>query len=184
MDGDNLLLGMHRSPVDLATFHPDPVTAFKMWQLYIDHVDPLLKITHVPTLQPRFIAAIGNVGAVKPPLEALMFGVYSLAVLSLSPTDCAEQLGMSREELLTKYQFGCEQALMNAGYLRSADLQCLTAMTMHLVSVSPGIGRTPRLLTPLSRCPFARAQTPDLSLLCLASLFVLPNVRAYIASRP
>lgn len=133
MDGDNILLGMNRNPVDLSTFHPDPVAAFKMWQIYIDQVEPLMKVTHVPSLQPRFIAAVGNVGGIKPALEALMFGIYTMAIVGLKPATCKEIFGAERDDLLTKYQFGCQQALMNAGYLRSTDRECLTALLMHLV---------------------------------------------------
>jgi hypothetical protein len=94
----------------------------------------LLKVTHTPTLQPRFIAALGQIGAIQPEFEALMFGIYSMAVLSLSPEPCKEIFGMDRDDLLTKYQFGSQQALMNAGYLRSHDRECLIALMYSLAS--------------------------------------------------
>jgi hypothetical protein len=56
-----------------------------------------------------------------------------MAILSLQPEPCREIFGMGKDDLLTKYQFGCQQGLMNAGYLRSSDRECLTALMMYLV---------------------------------------------------
>lgn len=34
-----------------------------------------------------------------------------------------------------KYQFGCQQALLNCGVLQSSDRDCLTALYLYLVSM-------------------------------------------------
>jgi hypothetical protein len=131
---DDLLFGSRTTSVDISTLHPEPVHIFRLWQLYLENIDPLLKMTHTPSLQPRIIEAIGNVKNIKPTLEALMFSIYTMSVMNLGVDDCQAMFGMQKAVLLTRYQFGCQQALLNAGLLRGGDRDCLTALVLYLVS--------------------------------------------------
>ncbi|KAK0709941.1 hypothetical protein B0T26DRAFT_786864 [Lasiosphaeria miniovina] len=134
-ESDHLLLGGPTTAVDLSTLHPEPVQIFRLWQIYLDNVDPLLKVTHTPTLQGRIIEAAGNVAGLSPPLEALMFAIYCIAVVSVDPDDCPAVLGAPDDTLLRGYRFGCRQALSNCGFLQTADRECLTALFLYLISV-------------------------------------------------
>ena len=109
---------------------------FRLWQIYLDNVNPLLKVTHIPTLQGRFIEAAANVKNIPPNLEVLMFSIYCMAVHSLDAIDCQTTFGIPKDDLLTRYQSSCQQALFNAGFLRSNDRDCLTAFYLYLVSPS------------------------------------------------
>lgn len=137
-DNDRLLLGSRETTVDLSTLHPEPVQIFRLWQIYLDNVDPLLKVTYTPVLQGRIIEAASNIPSISPALEALMFSIYCAAIHSLAGDDCQAIFGSSDEDLLTAYQFGCEQALLNCGFLRSSDHDCLTALFLYLVRLSGG----------------------------------------------
>lgn len=130
---DHLLFGSRRTAVDLSTLHPDPVQIFRLWQVYLDNVNPLLKVTHTPSLQARIIEAASNLADLNPTLEALMFSIYCTAILSLIEQSCQTMFSSSKEELLMRYQFGCQQALLNCGFLRSSDRDCLTAFYLYLV---------------------------------------------------
>ena len=132
---DSPLFGLSRTTIDLSTLHPDPVQIFKIWQIYLDRVNPLLKVTHTPSLQGRIIEATSNIKDIDPNLEALMFGIYSMSVLSVAVEDCSATFGSSREDLLMRYQFGCQQALLNCKLLQSSDRDCLTALFLYLVSL-------------------------------------------------
>jgi hypothetical protein len=134
-DNDHLLFGSPNTNVDLSTLHPEPVQIFRLWQIYLDNVNPLLKVTHTPSLQGRIIEAVSNVTNISPTLEALMFSIYCTAILSLQD-DCQAIFGSSKEDLLTRFQFGCQQALLNCGFLRSSDRDCLTALYLYLVRLS------------------------------------------------
>ena len=131
---DHLLFGSRDEAVDISTLHPDPVQIFRLWQVYLENVDPLLKVTHAPSLQGRIVEAAGNVSSIGSNLEALMFSIYCMSVLSLSVNDCQAMFGSSKVDLSTKYQFGCQQALLNCGFLRRSDRDCLTALYLYLVS--------------------------------------------------
>lgn len=140
---DHLLFGSRRANVDLSTLHPDPVQMFRLWQIYLDNVNPLLKVTHTPSLQGRIIEAASNVKSINPTLEALMFGIYCTSILSLTVENCQNIFGSSKEDLLMRYQFGCQQALLNCGFLRSSDRDCLTALYLYLVSLANGYSLFP-----------------------------------------
>ncbi|KND95319.1 putative transcriptional regulatory protein [Tolypocladium ophioglossoides CBS 100239] len=134
---EHLLLGSRKTAADLSAIHPEPAHIFRLWQVYLDNVNPLLKVTHTPSLQERIIQAIGNVTNIPPALEALMFSIYCMSILSLDVDDCQALFGSSKEDLLAKYQFGCRQALLSCELLRSSDCDCLTALYLYLVSVRP-----------------------------------------------
>ncbi|KAH7133751.1 fungal-specific transcription factor domain-containing protein [Dactylonectria macrodidyma] len=135
-DTDHLLLGSRKTAVDLSALQPEPVHIFRLWQTYIDNVNPLLKVTHTPTLQPKIIQAMGNMSQLGPTLEALLFSIYCMALQTISDDECLSMFDASKVDLLVRYQFGAQQALANCGYLRTNDRLCLTALYLYLVSVS------------------------------------------------
>ncbi|KAF1981794.1 putative C6 transcription factor [Aulographum hederae CBS 113979] len=132
---DHLLFGLRKTDEDVSTLHPTQAHIFKLWQTYLDNVNPLLKITHAPSLQGRVIDAASNVADINPSLEALMFSIYCVSVLSLEEAACQSMFASSKESLLKSYQYGCQQALLNCGFLRSSDRDCLTALFLYLVSI-------------------------------------------------
>lgn len=141
VNNDHLLFGLRHTPVELSTLHPNPVQIFQLWQVYLNNVDPLLKVTHTPTLQGRIIEATSNLDNVAPALEALMFSIYAISVMSLTTEECQASFNSSRDEMLSKYQFACQQALLNSEYLRTNDRECLAAFYLFLVSRSAPLAR-------------------------------------------
>lgn len=132
-NSDYLLFGWSRTGVAMYTLHPQPVQVFQLWQLYLDNVNPLLKVTHTPTLQAKIVEATGNILTINPELEALMFGVYSTAISSLSDVTCHCMFGSSKAHLLAQFRLGCQQALLQSRFLRYASRDCLTAFYLYLV---------------------------------------------------
>ncbi|KAK4120294.1 hypothetical protein N657DRAFT_658608 [Parathielavia appendiculata] len=132
----HLLFGTPGSSVDLTTLHPTQAKIFRLWQIYLDNVNPLLKVTHTPTMQTRIIDAVNDLAKMAPPLEALLFSIYCVALLSVTEGQCQTLFGSPRKELLAGYQFACRQALINAN-LQSGDYDSLTALFLYLVSVKP-----------------------------------------------
>ena len=179
---DHLLFGSRKTNVDLSTLHPEQVQIFRLWQIYLENINPLLKVTHTPTLQARIIDAASDVTNISPTLEALMFSIYCVSILSLIEDECHTIFGSPREDLLTSYQFGCQQALQNCGVLRTNDRECLTALYLYLVSLS---GRHLLLFASnASRSRLDPTRTPGLYPRCLALPSALRSVWAFISSRP
>ncbi|KAG5813363.1 hypothetical protein H9Q74_012743 [Fusarium xylarioides] len=130
-----MLFGSRQTAVELHTLHPEPAQLFRLWQVYLDNVNPLLKVTHTPTLQGRIVEAASNLKEIPSTLEALMFGIYCMAILSLTVEECETMFKQTKEELSTRFQFGCQQALLNSNFLRTGSRDCLTALFLYLVSV-------------------------------------------------
>lgn len=132
---EHLLFGSLKTAEDLSTLHPEQIQIFRLWQIYLENVNPLLKVTHIPSLQGRIIDAASNVAGIEPNLAALMFSIYCVAILSLTEEECRTILGLSREDLLARYQSGCQRALWSCGFLRTNERECLTALYLYLVSL-------------------------------------------------
>lgn len=113
--------------------HPETAHIFRFWQIYLDNVNPILKVTHAHTLQKQIIEASANLNQATPGLEALLFSIYCAAVMSIGDEECLAIFGERREMLRLKYQSCCQQALANANFLRSADMQVLVALFLCLV---------------------------------------------------
>ncbi|KAI8632125.1 hypothetical protein F5Y19DRAFT_493036 [Xylariaceae sp. FL1651] len=124
--------GQHQSVTDL---HPSAIQIFQLWQIYLDNVNPLLKLTHTPSLQVQIIEAGANLKKVSKSLEALMFAIYLMAITSISDEEAEETFGESRSDLLAKYQHGTQQALFNAGFMRMPDLAVLQAYLLYCIGV-------------------------------------------------
>ena len=133
-NNDLLHLG-HQDHIDLSKMQPGPVHMFKLWQTFLDNVNPLLKVVHTPTMQACIVEAIGDLSSVHPAQVALIFSIYCMAIHSLSEEESLAKLGQQKDVLSATYQLGCRQALVEADYLQSQERDCLTALFLYLVSL-------------------------------------------------
>jgi hypothetical protein len=133
-DEADLLFGSPRVQ-DLRQLHPSPVQIFRLWQAYLDNVNPLTKLFHAPSIQLQLLEVAADLDNIPKGMESLMFGIYSMAIASLTEDECLKAFGGERRALLSGYHSACRQSLMNAGYLRSSDLVVLQAFTLYLVGL-------------------------------------------------
>lgn len=75
---------------------------------------------------------------ISPTLEALIFSIYCVSIMSLTEEECNILCGSPRANLLSSYHLACQQALQNCDVLQSDDLDCLTALYFYLVSKGRG----------------------------------------------
>ncbi|KAL4891993.1 hypothetical protein BDV59DRAFT_180644 [Aspergillus ambiguus] len=143
--GDCSFLGYRRCSVELKNLHPEPVRIIRLWQVYLENINPMFMVTHTPTLQGRIIDAASNVADIEPVTEALMFSIYCISIQSMTEEDCQRVLSSSRKDILAACQFGCEQALLNCGVSRTNNRECLTALFLYFVSF--GLYADPRSLS-------------------------------------
>ncbi len=123
--------------ISLAHLHPPPVQIFKLWQTFLDNVNPLTKIFHAPTIQLRILEASADLENIPKGLEALMFGIYATAVMSMGHSEWDVnfgEMGEARQIALTRYRKAAKLALSRAGLLRSSDMTILQAFVLYLVS--------------------------------------------------
>lgn len=131
-DGFPFVIGSGLTSV--TELHPPAVQIFQLWQVYLDNVNPLLKVTHTPTLQGQLIEAAANPSKIPRPLEALLFSIYFMAVVSMTDEEALDMFKEEKQRLMSRYHRGTQQALINAGFMKSAELVVLQAFLMYLVS--------------------------------------------------
>ena len=115
--------------------HPPPERIHQLWQIFIENVDPLTKVVHVPTLRPAIQKAASNIRTIPRSFEALMFAIYGAAVMSLKDDECKQRLCEPRKTLLSRYIFATKAALLRAKFMGTISLVVLQALVLHLLSV-------------------------------------------------
>jgi hypothetical protein len=134
-DGSRLLFGSSASSTGLSSLHPQPVQIFKLWQKYLDNVNPLVKVFHVPTVQYIITDASGNADKIPRNVEALLFAIYCIAVETLSEGECTEIMYEPKSVVVQRFRSGAQNALINASFLKTSDLMVLQALTLFIVSL-------------------------------------------------
>jgi len=132
-DTDSFPFGVSGSQPRITHLHPSAIQIFQLWQIYISNVNPLLKISHVPTLQTQIVEAGADLSKVSKPLEALMFNIYLIAVKSMTNEETRATFGESKALMLRRFSEASQQALINASFMRSNDLMVLQAYFLYLV---------------------------------------------------
>lgn len=117
----------------LTSLHPDPVHIFKLWQVFLENVNPLTKIIHAPVLQQQIFNAIGDLSSVGKGMEALLFTIYSCALHSMTDEEVQKELSQEKSLLRTRFRTATQKALANAGLLKTTDLVLLQAFCLYIV---------------------------------------------------
>ncbi|KAK2002729.1 hypothetical protein LX36DRAFT_626250 [Colletotrichum falcatum] len=118
----------------LSQLHPEPRQIYRFWQTFVESVNPLLKIVHVPTLQQRVLDASWNPSGASRPLAATLFAVYSLAIAATSADECLSAFGETKAVLSTRYRHAAFRALVEADFLTTRDFEVLQALVLFLFS--------------------------------------------------
>lgn len=114
--------------------HPPPQQIHELWRIFVENVDPLSKVVHIPTLEKAFHEATNNVNTVSRSFEALMFAIYSAAVMSLSDVGCEERLHEPRKTLRSRLTTATKAALSQANFMNTTSLVVFQALVIHIIS--------------------------------------------------
>uniref|UniRef100_A0A8H7NKJ5 Zn(2)-C6 fungal-type domain-containing protein n=1 Tax=Bionectria ochroleuca TaxID=29856 RepID=A0A8H7NKJ5_BIOOC len=131
----DVLLLSDSSSANPEDYQPDPVQAFRLWQIFLDRVNPLTKIVHVPTLQPYVIEATSDSSGVPLNYQALLLSVYLLASIALQDSECMQLIGISRDQAVQRFTAGTKQALIKLDFLRNSDMASIQALVLFLYSL-------------------------------------------------
>ncbi|KAL8831750.1 MAG: hypothetical protein Q9191_000678 [Dirinaria sp. TL-2023a] len=130
--GGDFLLDSPAS-IDLRSLHPSPIQSLRLWQTFLDNVNPLVKLVHAPTVQQALLEATEDLDDVPRPMECLMFAIYACAVLSMSNAECEKILGEARSDALPRYQNATRQALIGTGLLKTSNITLLQSFVLFLL---------------------------------------------------
>lgn len=125
---------MNMSQPQLHELHPDPCHIYRLWQVFVESVNPLIKIIHTPSLQQRILDASWDCGAVSESFTALLFAIYTLAVTSMNSNDCQNFFGETRQTLLLRYRTATLRALFQADFLATRNVEVLQALVLFIFS--------------------------------------------------
>lgn len=131
-DDGGLLLGDYAN-LNLCDVYPEPVHVFRLWQIFLERVNPVCKVIHVPSVQPHVVEAASGTWHVPPNYKPLLFAIFNMGVISLSEVECRQTLGMARETALKKFSAGIRAALIEVNFMSTYDLCILQALVLYLV---------------------------------------------------
>ncbi|KAK7214655.1 hypothetical protein V2G26_002658 [Clonostachys chloroleuca] len=129
------MLGFGSPFQNLSQIHPPPGKIPTYWGLFKQNCDILIKVLHVPTVEPLILRASHQLGRIPRGLEALMMAVYYAVVVSLSPTECLQLLGSEKATLAHLFRLGTDQALVQAGLLETDEIITLQAFAIYLTGL-------------------------------------------------
>ncbi|KAL4742942.1 putative fungal-specific transcription factor [Aspergillus similis] len=115
--------------------HPSYEQATKLWNVYVQNVEPLCKVLHVPTVA-KMVNTVSRQPAVATKAdECLLFVIYYFAVFSMSDAECLQECKTSRARLMSKFRTAFYQTLINASWLKTTSMSVLQAYTLFLISM-------------------------------------------------
>ncbi|KAF7552677.1 hypothetical protein G7Z17_g4171 [Cylindrodendrum hubeiense] len=120
---------------------PTPVQIFKLWQIFLERVNPLTKIIHVPSLQPLVVEASTDHSSISQNAQSLLFSIYAVSTLALTEEESSQLLKMTREQALLRFASGAKSAFTRSRILEKYDMMTLQALVLYLLSLH---GRTSR----------------------------------------
>ncbi|KAF7533875.1 hypothetical protein G7054_g6689 [Neopestalotiopsis clavispora] len=129
------LLFSSDSDANLDELHPNPAHVFRLWQTFLERVNPLTKVIHVPTVQPLVVEAATNQTNLPKNVEALLFSIYTLAAVSMTDTECIGVLGLTKDDALARFSKGARVAFMRIGILHKYDMVVLQALVLYQLSL-------------------------------------------------
>ncbi|KAJ5976362.1 hypothetical protein N7481_010069 [Penicillium waksmanii] len=117
----------------LTQYHPTRANAMVMWKRYVDNVEPICKVLHIPSTTQVVDLASQHPETASKTEECLLFAIYYVAVYSMSEEDCANYLKQKRSAIMQQYHHAARQALVNASFLRTTEFSVLQAFFLFLL---------------------------------------------------
>ncbi|KAI8677650.1 Fungal-trans domain-containing protein [Fusarium keratoplasticum] len=120
----------YSSPSCPETPQLDPVTVFKLWQIFLDRVNPLIKIIHAPSVQVLIVSAAADITLIPLDQQALMYSIFGLAVLALRSDELAAIFGedKTREGVLQDMLKSVSGVLVRFDALKRYNMVVLQAL--------------------------------------------------------
>lgn len=132
-DNTPFLLSYVGASYSIGTCRPSPVHIFRLWQIYLDRVNPLTKIVHIPTLQPYVTEAAVDQDRIPQNYQCLLCAISLMAAITLDERECRELLGMLRGILVQELMARTRHALLQFNLFENNDMAILQALVLFLV---------------------------------------------------
>lgn len=135
--GYSFIFSPTAKPEALQSAYPTATDLLTMFDIFLDNVDPVLRIFHRPTLRTTVSNAILLVsGAVLDRYtEVVIFAICYAAITSIDDEECWRLFTKKRSVLLPRYRCAVEQSLSKSHFLECRNLDVLAALVLFLVCV-------------------------------------------------
>ncbi|KAH8170623.1 fungal specific transcription factor domain-containing protein [Sarocladium implicatum] len=114
---------------------PEPGLAIRLWHLYLERVNPLLKITHIPTLQPAVMKAAGSLQNTPLEYQALLFAIYIIGAISISHDEAHHMIGMPRDDAIERFTKGLKIVLVQLDFVKNYNMVVLQALVLYATAL-------------------------------------------------
>ncbi|KAF2402773.1 hypothetical protein EJ06DRAFT_547185 [Trichodelitschia bisporula] len=136
LDPAHLLLSTPCLPNhSVASHYPAPALARSLWAHYLEYVNPICKIIHVPTLLPVFESSLVDPSAVSKYDLALLLCMHVFAVASMTDEMCLARTGEARPPLLARMRYVAQQSLIDVRFLKSFSIVSLQAFCNFVLAM-------------------------------------------------
>ncbi|KAM0325463.1 hypothetical protein ACHAQA_007450 [Verticillium albo-atrum] len=125
---------MGASHQNLIQYHPSHTKAMSLWATYVENVEPIIKVLHIPSTLRMVESTSQQPALVSKADECLLFAIYHFAVMSMTDQECLDKMGAPRATLTERYHLATRQALVNASFLSTTAMTVLQALVMYLVA--------------------------------------------------
>ncbi|KAH7174395.1 fungal-specific transcription factor domain-containing protein [Fusarium flagelliforme] len=114
---------------------PLPFQILRLWQVFLNRVNPLTKMIHGPSTESLIISAMTDPMDMPHKSRALLFSICLISVVSLSKDEAKSMLDLQKNEAIQKFTNGLKVALNKVNYLRNYDMATLQALVFYLLSL-------------------------------------------------
>jgi hypothetical protein len=117
---------------------PTKMEAEALFQRYLEAVNPLAHVLHIPSFKRLFDRFWLNIEMGSPnqnSCTALILAVCMAAAASVSPLQAKSQFGITKEDLFLRLQKATERALLRANWAKTSNIRTLQALTIYLVTL-------------------------------------------------
>nr|RBQ98925.1 hypothetical protein FVER53263_03225 [Fusarium verticillioides] len=117
--------------VSTAIYHPQRRVAIRLWKVFVDGVDPYVKVLHIPTAETTLYTVIGDPTKASNENLALCFAIYFAAITATPSDDALDITGEDKKQALLRYRMCLEQSMAQSDFLENPTIASLQAMAIY-----------------------------------------------------
>ncbi|EXF79248.1 C6 zinc finger protein [Colletotrichum fioriniae PJ7] len=126
---------IHQKSMDFDILALGPVEVLRLWQVFLERVNPMIKVIHVPSLEPLVFEAATDRFNLSPDLEALLCSINVVAIMALSEAESIQMLKLEKAKALRNSMSALKKAMSKVDFLRKYNMTTLQCLVLYLVSL-------------------------------------------------
>ncbi|KAL6885661.1 fungal-specific transcription factor domain-containing protein [Trichoderma evansii] len=135
LSGGSFLFPHTVPQVQRAVANPPLDQILRLWKIYVQNVDPLIRVLHNPSIEQILNDLSLNEGSLNSEARTLLLAVCYGAVSSLSPSQARVEFALDTQSYTASFRSAVEKALADAQVLQTHDLQVLQAFVIFLTCI-------------------------------------------------